>query len=112
MQTKLGTYTSRKIEQEMCAAAAGMRDWNCDNTSVQIGTNAANGAPTARVYLHGNHIASVTQVRHDELSLQVMSGVLADWPTNTTISRLRALGADVRVDRRKVYLNGVLIATR
>lgn len=112
MQTKLGTYTSRKIEQRMCAAVADIYNWHEDNTEVRVGLNEATGQTCARVYLHGNHIATLTQVRHDKLELNVIRSTLHDWPTNTTISRLRALGADIRLDRRNVYLNGEYVTTR
>lgn len=109
MQTKLGTYTSRKIEHEMCAAVAGRRYWSKDNTSVAVSSDGA----YLEVKLHGFRIATFWfERRIGEPTFEVDEGTLAEWPTNTTISRLRALGADVRVNRRKVYLNGVLIATR
>jgi hypothetical protein len=108
-QSKLGTYTSRKIELEMCAAAHDVRDWKSDNTEVKACINQANGLPVSRVYLHGNHIANLQQVRHDEMQLQVIESTLIRWPTATTQSRLRALGADVRQSKRVVYLNGVAI---
>ena len=112
MQTKLGTYTSRKIEVAMCAAVHDIRNWKEDNTEVRVGLNGATQTACARVFLHGNHIATLTQTAHDSLSLQVWPDVLRRWPTNTTLSRLRALGADVRVAKRIVYLNGEAITER
>jgi len=102
----------RKIEREMIVAVRDIRSWHCGNTEVKAMSNECNGLPVARVYLHGNHIANVTQVRHDTLNLQVIESTLEQWPTNTTISRLRALGADVQVRNRCVMLNGVHITTR
>lgn len=106
-QTKLGTHTSRKIEARMCAAAADIRDWREDNTEVKADTNRANGLPVARVYLHGHHIANMQQVAHDRLECQVIETTLRDWPTRTTISRLRALGADLQSIKGVLHLNGV-----
>jgi len=100
----------RKIEREMIAAVRDIRNWHCDNTEVKAMSNE--GLSVARVYLHGNHIANVTQVRHDTLNLQVIESTLKQWPTNTIISRLRALGADVQVRKGCVIINGVHIATR
>jgi len=105
MKTKLNTYTARKIEVFMCDAVFSMRDWREGNTSVEIGTNEATRTPCARVYLHGNHIATLTQVRHDALELTVMRDMLARYPTTTTQSRLRALGANVYQKAHVVYLN-------
>lgn len=109
MQTKLGTYTSRKIEQQMCAAVADLYQWRSDNTEVRVGLNEATGQLCARVYLHGHHIATLTQTRHDKLELNVIRSTLIDWPTATTLSRLRALGANVRVKAHAVSLNGEFI---
>jgi hypothetical protein len=106
MKTEFGTYTSRKIEAAMCHAAANMYAWKSGNTEVTIGLNGATNTPCARVWLHGNHIATVTRVRHDTTNLQVWRDVLIRWPIKTTISRLRALGADVVVKKTVVYLDG------
>jgi len=102
----------RVIEKKMLDAVRQLRAFKCDNTEVVEATNQCNHAPMVRVYLHGNHIANVTQVRHDELELQVMTDTLARWPSNTTISRLRALGANIEVRNGCVSLNGVHVTTR
>ena len=114
MQTKLGTYTSRKIEVAMCAAVADLREWRCDNTEVELHRDCS--ITDARYYavvrLHGHAIATVVQARHDTMRVIVDESTLRQWPTNTTLSRLRALGADVRVAKRIVYLNGEAITER
>ena len=73
----------RKIEQNMLQAVLNCRDWHEDNTSVIGGA----------VYLHGNRIA----YRDTLTRLWVAdAATLAQWPTNTTRSRLRALGFTVK----------------
>ena len=69
----------RKIEEQMNQAVANNKSWTCANTSVTYCEE--NGE--SRVYLHGNHIATVG----DDF-LQVFDG---GWQTNTTKSRLNAL---------------------
>lgn len=106
MRTALGTYSSRKIEQRMCSAARDIRDWREGNTQVKADTNQCTGLPVARVYLFGKHIANVNQTGHESYSVQVVEDTLYQWPTVTTISRLRALGADITVKKGVLYLNG------
>ena len=80
----------RQIEKEMLAAVRGRKNWGSGNTRVDVVNNVV------RVYLHGNHIYS------DNMGCKSFS--LAGWLSNTTISRLRALGVDVyRKDYRPMY---------
>lgn len=80
----------RKIEKEMLAAVRERRNWSSGNTSVNVVDNVV------RVHLHGNHIYS------DNMGCK--SFTLAGWVSNTTISRLRALGVDVyRKDYKPMY---------
>ena len=69
----------RKIETNMCRAVANRNNWANANTQVTISaeTNDAN------VYLHGNHIATVS---NNEITL--FDG---GWQSVTTKSRLNAL---------------------
>jgi len=67
----------RKIERQMCDAIANGRDWKSGNTQV-ITIN-----DVAWVYLHGNHIATVT-----DNSVSVYDG---GWQSVTTKSRLNAI---------------------
>tara|TARA_B100001778_G_scaffold326224_1_gene322624 strand:- start:10474 stop:10785 length:312 start_codon:yes stop_codon:yes gene_type:complete len=69
----------RKIESNMCRAVANRNNWANSNTQVTISaeTNDAN------VYLHGNHIATVS---NNEITL--FDG---GWQSVTTKSRLNAL---------------------
>ena len=71
----------RKIEKEMLVAVCERRNWSSGNTSVHTDGNVV------RVYLHSNHIYS------DSMGCKSFS--LAGWVSNTTMSRLRALGVDV-----------------
>ena len=69
----------RKIEEQMNQAVANNKSWTSANTSVTYCEE--NGE--SRVYLHGNHIATVG----DDF-LQIFDG---GWQSNTTKSRLNAL---------------------
>tara|TARA_A100001201_G_scaffold49077_4_gene48877 strand:+ start:147 stop:470 length:324 start_codon:yes stop_codon:yes gene_type:complete len=69
----------RKIEEQMCNAVHHNIDWHNANTSVTYCED--NGE--SKVYLHGNHIATVG----DDF-LQIFDG---GWQSNTTKSRLNAL---------------------
>ena len=67
----------RKIESQMCAAIQSNKNWTSGNTSVITEDD------TSKVYLHGNHIATI-----DEDSMTIFDG---GWQSNTTKSRLNAL---------------------
>ena len=71
-------FVMRKIESEMVAAIYKNKNWCSGNTMVK--TDDAN---ISRVFLHGNHIATI-----DEDSLMIMDG---GWQSKTTKSRLNAL---------------------
>lgn len=85
----------RKIEFDMVKAVRENKPFNRDNTQVKIDFN------TAHVFLHGNHIASVTFGQP-----RVNIDTLRRYPTPTTKSRLRALGVDVYTKKGVVYLYG------
>lgn len=78
----------RKIEKAMCLAIGQRKTWKDVNTSVEY----QNGIDCARVYLHGNHIGTFIYSLNQ---FNVNMTTLAKWPTRTTKSRLRALGANV-----------------
>ena len=69
----------RKIETQMNAAISANRNWSSGNTSVQFDSDSG----VSRVYLHGNHIATVS-----EDSVQLFDG---GWQSVTTKSRLNAI---------------------
>jgi hypothetical protein len=84
----------RKIEKQMIAALENNSVWKSGNTSV-----CGNA-----VSLHGNHIATMRNGR-----CEVNRETLARWPSNTTKSRLRALGANVTTKAHVTYLDGVAV---
>lgn len=91
----------RLIEKEMNAAINEGRDWAKDNTRVVSDA----GGTIVDVFLHGNHIAEIQQ-RRDSHTVFVNRDTLRNWPTRTTLSRLRALGVSVYTHKGEVVLNG------
>lgn len=77
-QTSFTFFVMRKIESQMVAAINANKNWCSGNTMVK--TDDAN---ISRVFLHGNHIATI-----DDDSMMIMDG---GWQSNTTKSRLNAL---------------------
>jgi hypothetical protein len=91
----------RKIEQLMKNAIHHHVRWSLDNTIVSpLDEN------TVGVYLHGHEIALINQ-----RTGFVMPNVdtLRRYPTNTTKSRLRALGVNVTTKNYVTYLDGKAI---
>ena len=74
----------RKIEENMLQAIAARKNWRSGNTAVEVETSGA-----VSVWLHGNCIAVI-----DGQSKKFKT---AGWATVTTASRLRALGANIRL---------------
>ena len=68
----------RKIETQMYAAIQANANWTSGNTTVQTDDNNI-----SRVFLHGNHIATI-----DDDSMTIYDG---GWQSTTTKSRLNAL---------------------
>ena len=95
----------RKIENEMLAAVRGFRTWSSGNTAVVRHRSPDGGAVVARVYLHGNHIADVPVGGPVVVNVET----LRRWTTSTTVSRLRALGVDVRVKGGLLYIDGIRV---
>lgn len=89
----------RKIEQEMLGAIAFHQSWKQDNTEVVVSEDKTK----ASIYLHGNHIA--TKVYGQE-GVSTNLQTLRRYPSNTTKSRLRALGVDVCHSKGELLLNG------
>ena len=73
----------RKIEQQMIDAINANKNWCSGNTMVK--TDDAN---ISRVFLHGNHIATIT-----DDDMMIMDG---GWQSVTTKSRLNALCQEFR----------------
>lgn len=93
----------RKIEKAMCEAVNAKRAFNGGNTTVSMHVDSR-GFLSPNVFLHGNHIATI-----ENGVLKVNVYTLTKWPTPTTKSRLRALGANVTTKAGTTYLNGVTI---
>jgi hypothetical protein len=94
----------RLIEKEMLYAIKHGRDWYKDNTCVEV--DASYRSYFADVYLHGNHIAEVICRMGCDDIVKPNINTLMDYPTRTTMSRLRALGVDVCTRKGQVLLNG------
>lgn len=96
----------RKIETEMLHAVKNGLDWTSGNTSVFYISASESGNPCgarSEIYLHGNLIA---EYWHDSGSVEVDLVTLKKWATNTTKSRLRALGVNVTTKNHVTFLNG------
>lgn len=89
----------RKVEKQMIAAIKNRSPFHGRNTTVYINTSKA------EIFLHGNHIADWTW----DGGLSVNEYTLSRWPSVTTKSRLRALGANVYTKKHQVYLDGKAI---
>jgi hypothetical protein len=70
----------RKIEKEMVSACLQRKTWRNANT------NTVFSGDTGAVYLHDNRIATIT----GNLCI-IDRKTLAQWPTRTTKSRVKAL---------------------
>jgi len=79
----------RKIERQMCDAIAKGKDWKSGNTQV-ITIN-----DVTWVYLHDNHIATVT-----DTDVTIYDG---GWQSNTTKSRLNAICNTFCVDGEGIF---------
>lgn len=103
----------RKIEQKMVEAAFGKKSVNLGNTSVvyepEIDTPLHSRMETSRVFLHGNHIATIIHDPKYAGRVVVNKETLRNWPSVTTKSRLRAMGVDVTTKKGVTYLDGVAI---
>ena len=90
----------RQIEQKMVEALNNGDSWELANPEV-----VSDGEGLSWVYLHGHMIAlSVDGI------IEPIRETLLEWPTRTTMSRLRALGVDVCKRRGDIYLNGEKLA--
>ena len=94
----------RVIEKQMLAAINRGRDWSKDNTRVVVDAGYRNCF--ANVYLHGHHIAEVFCAMGCDNRVHVNRDTLRQWPTRTTLSRLRALGVSVYTHKGEVVLHG------
>ena len=101
----------RQIERDTMAAVAAKRDWQSANMMVryfcELDEQTHSRIEHAKVYLHGNHVATYVYA-HGSYTPNVIT--LAQWPTRTTLSRLRAFGCDVCTKRGVTYWNGRAVA--
>jgi len=94
----------RKIEHKMIDAIASLKESRKFGETRSFGnTQIERRDNHSAVYLHCNHLANV----FDDGKVSVNVQTLATWPTNTTISRLRALGVDAARKRYGAFLNGI-----
>lgn len=96
----------RKVEQKIVDAVRAGLDLTIGNTSVWFISSKDSDnplGPRSEVFLHNYHIATFW---HNSGQLEVNRDTLRQWPTATTKSRLRALGAKVETRKGIVYLNG------
>jgi hypothetical protein len=59
--------------------------------------------------LHGNHIADATRNYYGSIIITPNRETLADWPTPTTKSRLRALGVNLTQSRGVISIDGEVV---
>lgn len=83
----------RNIDEKMCAAVAAHKNFKLSNTEV-----VASEDGNVYVYLHGNKIYMEVDGKE--------SFSLAGWNTNTTRSRLNALGVSVSQKNFAPMYNG------
>ena len=91
----------RKVEQQMRAAAMQGFNWASGNTTVTVRGHRG----LTEVFLHGHSIAYVKEGK----AVPNLT-TLRQWPTNTTKSRLKALGVNVSTCKGITYVDGVNIA--
>ena len=94
----------RKIEKLMLSAVYNRSNFKLDNTEVNylIGTPCDKYGKSV-IYLHGNQIAYYD---HKSNALKVDLDTLRKWPSMTTRSRLRALGANLVSIKGTLHLDG------
>ena len=89
----------RKIESQMLEAVKSYKSRTIGNTSVYPVIGAM------EVSLHGHPIAQIDEYGTVKVDLIT----LKNWPTNTTKSRLRALGVDISIKAGVLMVNGLPI---
>ena len=97
----------RKIEKQMVSAIKARKNFKSGNTKVTMTCNEYLGTCTAMVYLHDNLIAKISFGPENVEAQFTMAG----WNTNTTRSRLNALGVGVSQCNWAPYHNGKAISS-
>ena len=98
----------RKIEKEMNLAISRRANWS--NANTQVHTLEEDCNTISRVFLHGHHIADFVHGAGGTGWIEPNERTLLNWPTRTTMSRLRALGVNVCTRKGDVVLNGEVIS--
>lgn len=98
----------RQIEKKMVAAIKARKNFKSGNTEVTMTRNEYLGTCTAMVYLHDNLIAKISFGPEKVVGQFTMAG----WNTNTTRSRLNALGVGVSQCNWEPYHNGKAISSK
>ena len=91
----------RKIEKAMVTACVKNQNWHGDNTSVHYIPDIDG----CEVYLHGHMIAR-TYRKPDRLHVDPVIETFRNWPTNTTRSRLCALGVRANIMKGRACIDG------
>ena len=84
----------RKIESQMNSAIRRGINWASGNTGVFSDGNVS------KVYLHGNHIATLTEVGKYNKEIHLFDG---GYQSNTTKSRLNAILFEFGLGMEKVF---------
>ena len=88
----------RKIEAAMMKAITNRKNFKQGNTKVE------QSGPVAKVFLHGNFLGSWRYASGDFCP---QWETVRNYPTNTTLSRMRALGVDTHRKGGHVYINHI-----
>jgi hypothetical protein len=101
----------RKIEKLMIEAIKNKASRKIDNTQIEylcsIDEPMRSRIEHSKIYLHGNHIASYI---HSMDRFDYNPQTLAQWPSRTTKSRLKALGFPVFTKKGRVFVGSKLIS--
>ena len=97
----------RQIEKQMVAAIKARKNFKSGNTEVTMTRNEYLGTCTAMVYLHCNLISNISFGPENVEARFTLAG----WNTNTTRSRLNALGVGVSQCKWAPYHNGKAISS-
>ena len=94
----------RVIEEAMLKALKQKKNWKVYDTRGNTVIRYDADDKCSAVFLFGNHIADYWHEKANPLEVNI--DTLLAHPTRTTKSRLRALGADIRVVKGVMYLDG------
>lgn len=95
----------RKIEKQMIDAIKQRKNWQGSNTTVTHHAKDS-GISFCQVMLHGNHIADIWDAGLNGEMFPILD-TFRNWPTRTTVSRLRALGINANIRKGQPCIDGV-----